>query len=184
MCLNQRYIRTQSKNLSLNGGQSYVQVQKCGHCAECIAEKRDEWYFRAWYETQSCIAAGGYVLFDTLTYAPEHVPHISDFIDFDKLRINATRAKYDYMCFSKDDIALFFKRLRQQLKRDGFKSSDCIKYFLTSEYGTSDEGTHRPHYHFLCFVYDPRLNPLTLSNYIDKCWQLGRTDGIPYKSAY
>lgn len=206
MCLNPKKIRNKARTLSMEGGQPFYVTVPCNHCAECLAAKRQEWNFRTWYEVLSTIDDGGYVLFDTLTYRDEDVPHVSDVLDFKALlslrqdecilrgdselktaailnRYEKQLNKINNMCFNKEDIKLFFKRLRRQLQYKGFKSSDAFKYFLTSEYGTSDKGTHRPHYHVLFFVKDPMLHPLTLSSLINKCWQLGRTDGINYHTA-
>lgn len=185
MCLSPIKIRTRARNISLKGGQSMWITVPCGQCAECLQQKRNEWYFRSFYEAQECYNQGGYVYFSTLTYSDKTVPHLSDFFDFEKIARGKGELKYlrahDYMCFNREDLKLFFKRLRRKLDYNGFKSKDCFKYFLTSEYGTSDKGTHRPHYHCLFFVKDPSLNPMLFSQYINQCWQKGITDGIDFK---
>ena len=206
MCLTPIFIPNRSRTILMDGTCPRFIAVPCGHCAECLRAKRTEWNYRTWYEVLSCIDAGGYILFDTLTHRDEDVPRVSDVLDFDVLmqyrkeelelqnitgeRKEALLKRYlkrlqsiNNMCFNKEDIKLFLKRLRRELAYLGYKKSGCFKYFLTSEYGTSDKGTHRPHYHILFFVYDPTLHPLALSKLINKCWQLGRTDGIDYHTA-
>ena len=151
----------------------------CGHCSECLEAKKNDWYFRTFYEAQSTFDKGGYILFDTLTYDNEHLPHLNDYLN-EKYHL----PYHDNVsCFSCEDYRLFFVRLRRQLEYHGFKPNDSLKYFLTSEYGDDDRYTHRPHYHVLFFVTDPTLDPIKLSEMIDKCWQNGRTDGAPYKGS-
>lgn len=176
MCLKPITLRTPSKYINLHGGQLYTMQVPCGQCAECKKLLQTEYRFRAYYQVLDTFNQGGYVYFDTLTYAPEHLPHVSEFLH------DVKDTKDDYSCFRLDDYRKFFVRLRRTLKYHGFNPADNLKYFLTSEYGTSDEGTHRPHYHILFFVTDSTLDPFVLSHLVNKCWQLGRTDGIDWKS--
>lgn len=149
----------------------------CGECAECKKLLQTEYRFRAYYQVKRTFDLGGYVYFDTLTYAPEHLPHVSEFLH------DVENTLDDYSCFRLDDYRKFLVRLRRRLTYYGFNVSDNLKYFLTSEYGTSETGTHRPHYHILFFVTDPTLDPFVLSHLVNECWQLGRTDGIDYQTA-
>lgn len=174
MCLRPLKIRNPTKRVSLVGGQQMLLSVPCGQCAQCLRNKRMEWLFRTYYEVQDTLRLGGYVLFDTLTYSDDNVPHLSDFVDINKIGVK------DYMCFSHSHFRNFLKNLRRQLAYRGYSSK--FRYFLTSEYGTSDKGTHRPHYHILFFVKDSHLHPFDLSKLISKCWQYGRTDGMPYQS--
>ena len=142
----------------------------CNKCCECIKAQRDEWYFRSYHQVQDTLAKGGYVYFDTLTYSEEYVPRLSHYVDTKRYKIS------NMYCFDHEDIQLFFKRLRRQLQYH-CGSSD-FKYFITSEYGSKN--THRPHYHVLFYVTSG-VTPLTFSKMVSKCWQYGRTDGLPYQ---
>lgn len=172
MCLKPLKIRNPTSYISF-GGQPLMLNVPCGHCADCKKSKRLEWHFRSYYEFESCVRNGGYIYFDTLTYAPEHVPHISRFIDVQEHNVS------DFMCFDSTDWRNFLKNLRRQLQYH-YKTVN-FKYFLTSEYGTSKDGTHRPHYHILFFVNSKRIHPYAFSYLVSKCWPYGRTDGIKYK---
>lgn len=177
MCLMPVSLVNPKKRLSLYGGISYKMEVPCGHCVECEKQKQSEWYFRAYYESKYTIDNGGYVYFDTLTYAPNYLPHMSDVIPELKGRL------IDNSCFNHEHYRLFFVNLRRQLEYHGFDVKNKLKYFLTSEYGVDDRFTHRPHYHVLFYILDSSLDPITLSEYVAKCWQYGRTDGAPYKGS-
>lgn len=175
MCLRPISLVNPRKNLSLYGGIPYKIEVGCGECAECQKAKQSEWYFRAYYESKWTFDNGGYIYFDTLTYRNEDLPHMSDYLPELKGRL------IDNSCFNTDHYRYFFVRLRRQLEYHGFDVKNKLKYFLTSEYGTDDRYTHRPHYHVLFYVLDGSISPIDLSNYIAKCWPYGRTDGAPYK---
>lgn len=178
MCLNPIRIKNPKHEISLAGGIPYYITVPCGECAECKKLKQNEWYFRSYYEAKSTFDSGGYVMFDTLTYRDEELPHISEFVNID--------SKFDHSCFDVEDYRNFIAQLREEWHRLYVKgyvkgdSSHNLKYFLTSEYGTSETGTHRPHYHVLFFVKNNAIDPLMLSKLINKCWHRGRTDGIDY----
>lgn len=181
MCLNPITIVNPTKYLSPSHRERFLLTVKCGKCAECQKQLSDEWYFRSWHEFMNCVDSGGYVLFDTLTYDNAHLPHLSRFMDIPK--------HLDYPCFDFRDYQKFIDNLRIYLSRCGYDvfghdgQPSKLRYFITSEYGTSDCGTHRPHYHILFFVAVPNLSPLVLSAAIGRIWHHGRTDGIPYKSS-
>lgn len=178
MCLSPITIPNQTKYISTKHKDLFLMQVPCGHCAECQKTMSNHWYYRAWYEWQDLDNAGGFVLFDTLTYAPKYLPHISD-------TWSCIEKKDDYPCFSYHHIRKFMQSLMQRVKRAGYGS--CIRYFLSSEYGTHEykngkKLTHRPHYHLLLYVYNNQIDPLWLSKQISDLWYYGRTDGIPYKS--
>ena len=180
MCLSPIMIRNKSKYFNLSSLHKIDMQVPCGKCAECMAAKQNEYYFRSYYQSIETWDKGGYCLFDTLTYDDDHVPHINDFIE-----------KYDYKfddvdnftCFNYVDVREFFVRLRRSLSYHEFDVKNKLKYFLCSEYGTDPRYTHRPHYHVMFYVTDMSLDPITLSVYIDKCWQNGMTDGVKYKGS-
>jgi hypothetical protein len=153
----------------------------CGKCAECLAAKQNEYYFRSYYQSLETWDKGGYCLFDTLTYDNEHVPHINDYIEEEDYKFDDD---LNFTCFNMEDVRLFLVRLRRSLSYHGFDVKNKLKYFICSEYGEDPRYTHRPHYHVMFYVTDPFLDPITLSKYIDKCWQKGMTDGQPYKGDF
>lgn len=174
MCLRPIKIPNNSRVLSryyLSKG--FIKVP-CGDCSECQQSKSLEWLYRAYWQFQSVKAVNGYALFDTLTYSNENLPYMSQFLG---------ESDVDFPCFSVPDIQGFFNRLRSSVRwKLGLKKNDEVplKYFLTSEYGTSEKGTHRPHYHIILYVYDNRLKPLDLSYMVSSCWKKGRTDGAKF----
>ena len=132
MCLFPRKIRVRSKVLDMQGGQPFYITVPCGHCSECLSEKRDEWYFRSFYEASNCMDKGGYVMFDTLTYEDSEVPHISDIDEVCNLMkrfgLSSNNLRNcNYMAFDRHEVDNFFKRLRRKLQRLGYKSSDCFE---------------------------------------------------------
>ena len=178
MCLSPIKIKNRSKYFNLHTFQKLSIDVPCGKCAECIAAKQNEYYFRTYYQCLDCWKQGGYVLFDTLTYDSEHLPHISDFIE--DFNIEEIRADLDFPCFNYEDIRYFIVRLRRALEYDGYDVKNKLKYFVCSEYGTDPRYTHRPHYHILFFVLDKSLDPIHLSRVVNECWQKGITDGVDY----
>lgn len=176
MCLKPRIIRNPTRHISRLGGQPLFIEVPCMQCAECKKNARLQWHFRSYHMCDATLNRKGYVLYDTLTYSEEYVPHLSDFYDIKGKNIK------DFTCFNSDHWRNFLKNLRRQIEYHHKKiCTDIeIKYFLTSEYGTDERYTHRPHYHILLFVNSPFLNPITLSHLIAKCWKYGITDGIDY----
>lgn len=82
----------------------YIDVP-CGKCEACLSLKRQQWFFRLYYEREH--SKNSY--FIGLTYDDEHLPK--------DLRLN------------KRDVQLFLKRLRKHIQP--YK----IRYFLVGEYG-------------------------------------------------
>lgn len=169
MCLRPLQLNNPTKKIDRSGGQLLHMQVRCNKCADCVEAIRSEWRFRAYHHAKDTIKKGGYVYFDTLTYAPEHVPHLSDFVDVSKYGIT------DFMCFDYRHFRLFIKRLRRHLEYH-YGSSD-FTYFMSTEYGTSETGTHRPHLH-INFYVKSGLHPFTFSKAVHDCWQYGRCDGI------
>lgn len=152
MCLNP--IQIYNKSTYLNSANAPIRISvPCGKCAECLKAKQNEYTLRSYYEHKdSC-----YTYFDTLTYDDSNLPHYKDI-----------------PCFNRKDVKDFLKRLRTDLDRKGF-GTNCFKYFLCSEYGGK---RHRPHYHILFFVKNPKLDVLNLKHSINKSWWYGITDSI------
>ena len=180
MCLSPITIKNRSKYFSLSTLHKVEMTVPCGQCAECLAAKQNEYYFRSYYQAIETWDKGGYCLFDTLTYDNDHVPHINDYIEDSSLKFPDD---LNFTCFCMEDVRLFLVRLRRSLSYHGFDVKHKLKYFICSEYGEDPRYTHRPHYHVMFYVTDPFLDPITLSKYIDKNWAKGMTDGEPYKGS-
>lgn len=172
-CIHPIKILNPTKYLSLKYSDRYVVYGRCGKCFACQETLQKEWYFRTYVEFMATIQ-NGFVLFDCLTYRPKDVPRVSGFLDIPK--------SLDFMCFDYHQVTDFLKLLRIRLERKGIDVDSNIRYFVSSEYGTDDTKTHRPHYHLLLFVRNNVVEPLYLSRMVSKCWKYGRTDGLPYKS--
>ena len=181
MCLSPRSIVNNTKYVSLLHKDKFVMEVPCGVCAECQTTMANQWYYRTYYEWSQTEMYKGYVLFDTLTYDNDHLPHLSKFWQF-------VSSSEDFPCFNYSDIRLFLQALRQRVSRAGYDPKK-LRYFLSSEYGTSDtyvlrgrvvKATHRPHYHVLFFVNDSHIDPLWLSQTIAEVWNTVSTTAIPY----
>lgn len=174
MCICQRKIYTNSHFLSSEHYLPFEFYVPCGHCVECASRKRLDYGVRAYYEAKRCIDKGGFIVFDTLTYGDFSLPKISDHWSF------ATGNIFDRSCFNRRNVVNFLKLLRRWLATDGYDVNDNLRYFITSEYGTDEDKTHRPHYHCLFYVnFD--IDPCIFSNYISVAWSYGRTDGVFWK---
>lgn len=123
----------------------YIQVP-CGHCEICKHNKMMSFVERCKLETQlyDCLP-----FFITLTYD-----------EFNKKECGV------YL----RDVQLFFKRLRINLFRKGYRSK--IRFVLVSEYGTK---THRPHYHTIIWGLRPTdiLSYREIGDLIEKSWSNG-----------
>lgn len=178
MCVSPVSIINPTKYVSLRYRDPYLLQVPCGKCVDCQTRNSNEWLYRTFFEFRDCLASGGFVYFDTLTYNNENLPHISDFVNTD----------IKFSCFNSKHLNLFFKRMRTKLERDFDCDDSAFRYFVSSEYGTSDNykgrlTTHRPHYHVLFFV-SADIDPLVFSSLVSDCWSYGRTDGFPYKSSH
>lgn len=116
------------------------------------------------------------MLFDCLTYRPKDVPKVSHYIPVPR--------KLDYMCFDHHQIRKFMVLLRKRLERKGFNVKENLRFFLSTEYGTDEHRSHRPHVHILFYVYKNCVPYDVLSCEIAACWPYGLTDGIPYKGRW
>ena len=98
----------------------------CGKCISCQMSRAGEWATRATQESKYHL----HNCFVTLTYAPEHLPENES--------------------LNKEDLRLFFKRVRTKFK--GVK----FKYLASGEYGHNpkDNKIERPHYHICFFGID------------------------------
>lgn len=190
MCLFPIKLRNPVSTISRDGGQKlYIEVP-CGHCADCKKQNRLAWRFRTFHHVHETLNNGGFVYFDTLTYAPEHVPMLSHYVDLKSINLERTAPKNryastyppieDFMCFDNTHWRNFLKNLRRQLEY--YFSGVKFTYFITSEYGLDERYTHRPHFHVLFFINNKELiSNADFSRLVSKCWHYGRTDGMPYQ---
>lgn len=116
-------------------GLSYVTVP-CGHCLECKKERSQSWSLRLMLESLGY----GCSAFLTLTYDDEHLP------------LN----EYRFPTLQREDLTLFFKRLRRDLE------PRRIRYYACGEYG---DHTARPHYHAIVYGIDYRERELCEENW-------------------
>ena len=165
MCVSPISIPNPSRRFYQGLSRNYVQVP-CGKCVQCQDSVRNDWFVRAdaefRYYTQ---VLHGSVWFITLTYNDEHCPvFMPKFYDVEHGNF------YEYMlCFNRYDIQKFLKRVRTYIDRgelgDG-KSSQNIKYIITSEYGST---TARPHYHGALFL-PFKVSEHQLYKLLEKAW--------------
>lgn len=120
--------------------QGRIMEVPCGHCLGCRVAYSREWASRLLTELPYWDSAS----FVTLTY------------DEDTLPIYAT--------LFKEDLVLFFKKLRKKLSADKRK----CKYYASGEYG---DKKNRPHYHSVIFGVSPSEKDL-----IELCWNMGRVE--------
>lgn len=122
----------------------------CGNCPTCRNEQQTSWYLRANAEYNTYKAAGGHVLFITLTYNNDFIPKFHD-------KLNGKKFSFD--AFSVRDRQLYVKRLRKNIESHfGYAPRNLgptgkpilpIKTLITSEYGSNFK---RPHYHAVLFI--------------------------------
>lgn len=172
MCINPLQIVNPTRYISASHlADRVVMTVPCGKCAECQGKNALQWSYRINAEYLDTIESGGFVYYDTLTYAPENRPMLSRFFKISP--------EHDHSCFDYRDIQKFMKRLRFNLPG----SVDKLRYFIVSEYGTALEHQHAPHYHILAFVRNSFVSPLELSRIVSDSWSLGRTDGLPFRTS-
>ena len=104
----------------------------CGHCVECLNEKRNDAIVKIYNELLNCTSC----YLTTLTYSDEHVPEVYEV---------ATGEVFRTLCYS--DVQRWFKRSRRSCQYYGI-STEGFRYFVCGEYGSK---TLRPHYHLLLF---------------------------------
>lgn len=107
----------------------------CGKCHLCRKKRASNWAFRLEQEDRVSSCS----LFVTLTYDDQYLPLIDECDDDGVINPYANTPT-----LFKDDLQLFFKRLRKKTKAR-------IKYYACGEYGTA---TKRPHYHAIIFNAD------------------------------
>lgn len=116
----------------------------CRKCLPCLLKRQKAWVSRLTEELRN----HDYNYFVTLTYNDDNVP-VDD---------------NGEMCFDKQQLIKLNQDMRKRFQqgyitnpvKDSLLGSPArlelpsdihYKYYITSEYGPSDSGTHRPHYH-------------------------------------
>ena len=131
MCLNPRRIVNKRKDFNPSVHSPYQWV-KCGYCAECRKEKREDAESLILMEAYKTLGALGLILFLTFTYDDAHLP---------VMKYKGRKCK----AFSKQDVI----RLLDQLRRFYDKKHLKFSYYVVSEYGDDKK---RPHYHIMFFI--------------------------------
>lgn len=98
---------------------------------------QSDWFVRAFYESKNSFVT----FFVTCTYDEFSLPVMLD----------------GRPAFCRYDVQVFFKRLRNYLRRRCGIDKDAFRYLVVSEYGKT---THRPHYHMLFFFKCPIIAAL------------------------
>ena len=145
MCLAPLYLRVDSTTFS----EPIPILAKCGKCIECVMERQNSYKLRLCYEAQRW----KHCFFFTLTYRNSTLPKA---INFDTGEVLSTCRKVD--------VRYWLKRLRERYQRSHDGKRFDFKYFICSEYGSTDDyvddrgrvrkATGRPHYHGLLFCND------------------------------
>lgn len=128
-------------------GQS-VMAAPCGVCPQCRKKEQLDWSFRLKTELHQLDEKEWYCVFFTMTYNDENLPHFPKILLNDR-GMEFYKDKELPMCFSKDDVRDFHKRLRDWLEDKGAKDEKRYRYMTCAEYG---ESTKRCHYHTLMCV--------------------------------
>lgn len=171
MCIENKTILINKKQLYINSFPKIYQRIKCGKCFECREQKRDEYIYRGQAESIYTFKNNGWIIFDTLTYNEENVPRIKDFVN---------EYKQDFRCFNNKHWTDYIKKLRIYIQRK-YGKQHKIKPFACGEFGTSEKGTHRPHYHVIWYYtceFGTPIKPTEFSVIAEMKWKMGRTDGV------
>lgn len=125
MCISPILIKNKKKG---KGRNEFTTPVPCGKCAKCVRRRVSSWLFRLQQEEK--ISSSAYFL--TLTYDDKYVP----------------KSIRGYSTLDKRDVQLYFKTLRNDIKKNYPSFSGKIVYYAVGEYGSI---TARPHYHAIVF---------------------------------
>lgn len=133
----------------------------CGSCVGCRMDKAKQWKIRICHEM--ALYPREDVHFITLTYRDKCLPF----------------TKYGQPCLSKKDLQGFLMNMRHP----SYGVYRKFRYFACGEYGTSETGTHRPHYHLILFGHLDDLVPYEFKHYksrtVEDAWKFGIHDIEP-----
>lgn len=135
---------------------SHIQVP-CGRCIACQERRRSAWAFRMY---QEAYLSSDLTLFLTLTYNDDNVPKTSQ----------------GHLTLDRTALQKFMKRLRKNSKK-----RFSFRYFGCGEYGSSEDATHRPHYHLILFCKDALqvVDFFVVREIIESSWLFGFTSVSP-----
>lgn len=165
MCLTPKTIKNNSRFFDYRKSYKPTLTIPCGHCAECLQAKENEYMCRSFYEYEDtkkasmrsgkhCIS-DGFTFFETLTWNDDYLPRF-----------------HGVPCFSREHFRSFMKKLRVYLERRGLTDGK-LKFFAVCEYGGQ---TYRPHMHVIFYSTIKGLSPWVLKYLIRKSWIYGFTD--------
>lgn len=143
-------VKYRPKYLHMTVQPMYVRCRKCDNCRR-LSQKQWQARLAHYALTLSKSYQNGHIYFVSLTFDPENLPVHST--EGNKIEL----ATYKY-------VQLFLQNLRDgrlgkyDVNSD-FLPSLSFKYFVVGEFGDSELGTHRFHYHIILFVHDDRLVP-------------------------
>ena len=175
MCLHPKKIRNRTRFFTSHGTPEYIDAP-CGKCMDCRNKLSNEWVVKLKFEFDEFKKNGGSCLFTTLTYNDACLPKFSV-----SYNIDGINTRHIIPCFNSRDKDRFLNTLRKYFERRGIKG---IKYMWCSEYGQSENGTHRSHYHILLlfpfgvrnFIPDNKLRDI-----IQCCWTKRGANLEPFK---
>lgn len=154
----------------------------CGHCEHCMATIRNDIYLRMLEEFKQSQLQQGKALFLTFTYSEYNIPRYEYFIENEELIINPIKTIPShnrwFFGFNLNHLQNYFKTIRKTLERELGFGNNCIRYFVTTEYGDHPDHTQRAHYHAIVFLSKPvcdyfRNNPFTIKDFFQKYWKKG-----------
>lgn len=125
----------------------------CGKCGSCRTALQNSFEARVYYEYLMTEEKQGFTFFQTFTYNEALVPY-----------------RHGIRCFSRSDIRSFTKNLQDDWRKK-FGRTDTLKYFITCEYGMSEDSTYRPHYHALFFVTEPGVTVDDFARMTENRWK-------------
>lgn len=159
MCLSPNTFRNPRLDFRLGLDKQYI-TAPCGHCAQCLQQKRDDLFVRMYYEFRK----SRNVFFVTFTYNNDSLPLVDLCTPaFDCLRKFVKLPYYqDVPSFNKTSFRNTIKKLRQMILRD--YDVDGIRYFVGCENGDKN---NRPHYHVLFFL--PRTFNISDNEFMSYC---------------
>lgn len=134
------------KNPKASGTERTISVP-CGHCANCLEKRANDWAFRIAQELKVCQNA----YFVTLTYSDKCLPK-----------------KKGIPVVSRDDIRKFHYRLK--------KNFPGIRYFFISEYSPEPEFRPHYHSIYFNLDVPPDALHVKVKQYLCKYWKFGIVD--------
>lgn len=144
MCLHQTTFPNKSKGFVSYRDLALVSVP-CGQCPECRSKYRNSWRLRIYREMMATSKVGGKSFFILLTYKPSKRPKFKlygkEIFGFDSTHIKKFRR--DLVDYLHDHYSIDYGN---------------VSYLVASEYGTTANRDHAPHYHVILHIHQPNVN--------------------------